>query len=79
MQVSDSIRELELLLDCLPHHKIQILEILVGLIRGYTETCYAAYRGIVQPEPEDKRLCSAAWLKDEDINRFLKSVFIISL
>ncbi|XP_073999429.1 exocyst complex component secretory 8 [Rhodnius prolixus] len=74
VQVSDSIRELELLLDCLPHHKIQILEILVGLIRGYTETCYAAYRGIVQPEPEDKRLCSAAWLKDEDINRFLKSL-----
>lgn len=74
VQVSDSIRELELLLDSLPHHKIQILEILIGLIRGYTETCYAAYRGIVQPEPEDKRLCSAAWLKDEDINRFLKSL-----
>lgn len=40
----------------------------------FRDTCQAAYRGIVQPHPEDRRICSAAWLKDEDINRFLKSL-----
>jgi hypothetical protein len=28
----------------------------------------------VQPDSEDKRICSAAWLKDEDISRFIKWV-----
>lgn len=40
----------------------------------FRDTCHAAYRGIVQPHPEDRRICSAAWLKDEDISRFLKSL-----
>lgn len=45
-----------------------------GLLKCYRETCQAAYRGIVQPETEDKRIYSVAWLKDEDISRFLKSL-----
>ncbi|CAH1408099.1 unnamed protein product [Nezara viridula] len=73
-QVSNALKELETLLDSLPRHKIEVLEILVNLIKNFVETCSAAYRGIIQPEPEDKRLCSAAWLKDEDISRFLKSL-----
>lgn len=73
-QVSSAIKELEMLLDSLPKHRHEILEILVNLIKNFVETCNAAYRGIIQPEPEDKRLCSAAWLKDEDISRFLKSL-----
>ncbi|XP_025829668.1 exocyst complex component 4 isoform X3 [Agrilus planipennis] len=43
-------------------------------LREYRETCHAAYQGIVQPHSEDRRICSAAWLKDEDISRFLKSL-----
>lgn len=46
-----------------------------SLLKTYRETCQAAYRGIVQPETEDKRIYSVAWLKDEDISRFLKYVF----
>lgn len=42
------------------------------LLGKYRENCQAAYRGIVQPETEDKRIYSVAWLKDEDICRFLK-------
>ena len=34
----------------------------------------AAYRGVVQPESEDKRIISAEWAKDEDIARFLKAL-----
>ncbi len=34
----------------------------------------AAYRGVVQPESEDKRIISAQWAKDDDIARFLKAL-----
>jgi exocyst complex component 4 len=36
------------------------------------EICLAAYRGLVQPESEDKRIISTQWAKDEDISRFLR-------
>jgi exocyst complex component 4 len=29
------------------------------------EICGAAYRGLVQPDAEDKRIISAQWAKDE--------------
>ena len=32
------------------------------------------FRGLVQPDAEDKRIISAQWAKDEDISRFLKSL-----
>jgi len=38
----------------------------------FQEICLAAYRGVVQPESEDKRIISAQWAKDEDIARFLR-------
>ena len=40
------------------------------MLCSYSETCQEAYRGLVQPE--DKRVISATWAKDEDINRFLR-------
>ena len=40
----------------------------------FKEICGAAYRGLVQPDAEDKRIISAQWAKDEDISRFLKSL-----
>lgn len=72
VQVSDAVQDLEALLDSLPCHKSDVLDILIKLIRSYAETCGAAYRGIVHPGSEDKTLCSVSWLKDEDISRFLK-------
>ena len=44
------------------------------MLYSYSETCQAAYRGLVQPDSEDKRVISATWAKDEDINRFLRSL-----
>ena len=38
------------------------------------EICLAAYRGVVQPDSEDKRIISAQWATDEDISRLLKSL-----
>ena len=43
-----------------------------NMLFRYSETCQAAYRGLVQPDSEDKRVISATWAKDEDINRFLR-------
>ena len=40
----------------------------------FQEICLAAYRGVVQPESEDKRIISAQWATDEDISRLLKSL-----
>lgn len=58
----------------LPNYTEELLKAVCGLLKSYRETCQAAYRGIVQPETEDKRIYSVAWLKDEDISRFLKSL-----
>ncbi|KAG1676104.1 Exocyst complex component 4 [Nymphon striatum] len=50
----------------------EFLELMCSVLRSYKETCLDAYRGIVQPESEDKRIISATWAKDEDISRLLK-------
>ncbi|CAG9772580.1 unnamed protein product [Ceutorhynchus assimilis] len=68
------IREWKAVLQALPLYSEKIAEYSVKALKEYKDTCVAAYRGIVQPHSEDKRICSAAWLKDEDINRFLKSL-----
>lgn len=48
------------------------------MLLRYCETCQAAYRGLVQPDSEDKRVISATWAKDEDIHRFLRYFSISS-
>lgn len=48
------------------------------MLLRYSETCQAAYRGLVQPDSEDKRVISATWAKDEDIHRFLRSLFLFA-
>ncbi|KAL1506092.1 hypothetical protein ABEB36_005520 [Hypothenemus hampei] len=72
--VERCIREWKAVLHALPLYSEKIAEYSIKALKEYKDTCYAAYRGIVQPHSEDKRICSAAWLKDEDINRFLKSL-----
>ena len=37
----------------------------------------AAYRGVVQPESEDKRIISAEWAKDEGKYLFQICIYII--
>lgn len=72
--VERCMREWKAILHSLPLYSEKIAEYSVKALREYKDTCYAAYRGIVQPHSEDRRICSAAWLKDDDINRFLKSL-----
>lgn len=66
------ITETKCLIQDLPNYSDDLLKMVCSLLKTYRETCQAAYRGIVQPESEDKRIYSVAWLKDEDISRFLK-------
>ena len=44
----------------------------------FQEICLAAYRGVIQPESEDKRIISAQWAKDEDIARFLRLFLLLT-
>ncbi|XP_069698515.1 exocyst complex component 4 isoform X1 [Periplaneta americana] len=72
--VERCIQDLRELMQALPAYAEHFLSIICNILHNYRETCQAAYRGIVQPDSEDKRICSAAWLKDEDISRFIKSL-----
>lgn len=72
--VENLIAETKQLIQDLPSYHEDLLKNVCALLKTYRETCQAAYRGIVQPETEDKRIYSVAWLKDEDISRFLKTL-----
>ncbi|XP_052870201.1 exocyst complex component 4 [Anopheles cruzii] len=72
--VETRIAETKKLIQDLPTYSDELLKMVCSLLKTYRETCQAAYRGIVQPETEDKRIYSVAWLKDDDITRFLKSL-----
>ncbi|XP_055693526.1 exocyst complex component 4 [Lutzomyia longipalpis] len=72
--VESRIRETSNLIQDLPNYSEDLLKMICALLKTYRETCQAAYRGIVQPETEDKRIYSVAWLKDDDISRFLKTL-----
>lgn len=72
--VEGKIRETKKLIHDLPHYSEDLLKNVCSLLKTYRETCQAAYRGIVQPETEDKRIQSVTWLADEDISRFLKTL-----
>jgi len=66
------ISETKKLIQDLPNYSDDLLKMVCSLLKTYRENCQAAYRGIVQPETEDKRIYSVTWLKDDDISRFLK-------
>lgn len=72
VMVERQLAETKTLIQDLPHYSDELLKMVCALLKTYRETCQAAYRGIVQPDAEDKRIYSVAWLKDDDINRFLK-------
>lgn len=74
VMVESRIRETSNLIQDLPNYSEDLLKMICALLKTYRETCQAAYRGIVQPETEDKRIYSVAWLKDDDISRFLKTL-----
>ncbi|KRK03962.1 uncharacterized protein Dyak_GE24140, isoform I [Drosophila yakuba] len=74
VMVERRLMETRNLIQDLPCYSEDLLKMVCALLKAYREICQAAYRGIVQPDSEDKRIYSVAWLKDEDISRFLKTL-----
>ena len=74
VSVKQSIDELNRYMRTLPLYCEHFLTMICNMVMQYKEICLAAYRGVVQPESEDKRIISAQWAKDDDIARFLKSL-----
>merc|ERR1712227_654594 len=74
VNVWKSISDLGEMMTTLPLYSHHFLTIMCNILMQYKEICGAAYKGLVQPDAEDKRIISAQWAKDEDISRFLKSL-----
>ncbi|KAJ8682074.1 hypothetical protein QAD02_017866 [Eretmocerus hayati] len=74
VKVEQCVAELRLLMIALPLQGEHFCTLALNVLHNYRETCYNAYRGIVQPDRHDRTICSATWLKDEDIIRFIKSL-----
>ncbi|XP_004536928.1 exocyst complex component 4 [Ceratitis capitata] len=72
--VERRLQETKILIQELPCYSDDLLKMVCALLKTYREIAQAAYRGVVQPDSEDKRIYSVAWLKDEDISRFLKTL-----
>ncbi|XP_065289302.1 exocyst complex component 4 isoform X2 [Dermacentor albipictus] len=72
--VDQSLQGLQELMQALPMYVEHFLSLACTILYNYKQTSQVAYRGIVQPESEDKRIISATWAKDEDISRFLMSL-----
>merc|ERR1712223_212153 len=74
VDIKKSIDDLSKYMKTLPLYSEHFLTMICNMVMQYKEICLAAYRGVVQPESEDKRIISAEWAKDEDIARFLKAL-----
>ena len=74
VDIKKSIDDLNNYMKTLPLYSEHFLTMICSMVMQYKEICLAAYRGVVQPESEDKRIISAQWAKDEDIARFLKAL-----
>lgn len=72
MNVERNIGEWRNVLKALPLFSEDIVINLCVTLKIFKDACLATYQNIVQPHSEDRHICSAAWLKDEDISRFLK-------
>ena len=70
VNVWKSISDLGEMMTTLPLYSQHFLTIVCKILMQYKEICGAAYRGLVQPDAEDKRIISAQWAKDEDISRY---------
>uniref|UniRef100_A0A6A7G535 Exocyst complex component Sec8 n=4 Tax=Hirondellea gigas TaxID=1518452 RepID=A0A6A7G535_9CRUS len=72
--VWECLEELSVLMSSIPSSAHHFVSMMCNCLLNYRETCQAAYRGITQPDSEDKRVISATWAKDEDISRFLRDL-----
>ena len=72
--IKNAIDDLFRYMNTLPLYSDQFLINICNIVMHYKEISQAAYRGVIQPDSEDKRIISAQWAKDEDISRYLRSL-----
>ncbi|KAL7287624.1 hypothetical protein TKK_0018269 [Trichogramma kaykai] len=74
VKVQQCVLEIRSLMISLPFQGEHFCTLALNILHNYRETCQNTYRGIVQPDRHDRSICSATWLKDDDISRFIKSL-----
>merc|ERR550534_3094346 len=72
VSVESSFQELRSLMKGMPAYGVQFLSMAARVLQDYKDTCFAHYKSLVMADSDDKRIISANWAKDEDINRFLR-------
>ena len=72
VSVESSFQELRSLMKGMPAYGVQFLSMAARVLQDYKDTCFAYYKSLVMADSDDKRIISANWAKDEDINRFLR-------
>ncbi|KAJ8025994.1 Exocyst complex component 4 [Holothuria leucospilota] len=71
-RVDKAVGSLKQLISALPAYSDQLLNMVVKILKEYKDNCMAMYQGVVQPEPEDRCIISASWVKDDGINQCLR-------
>lgn len=72
--VARSLQDLCDLMSDLPDYAEQFLNMICKILQDYLVVCHSAYQAFVTPNSDEKRVISANWVKDDDINRFLRSL-----
>ncbi|XP_008550620.1 exocyst complex component 4 [Microplitis demolitor] len=74
VKVEQCLAELRALMIALPLQGEHFCTLALNILHNYRETCQSAYRNITLSGSEERKICSGAWLKDDDISRFIKSL-----
>jgi exocyst complex component 4 len=58
----------------LPDYSDQFVNMICKILQDYLDACHLAYQDCVSGLSEERRSTSASWVKDDDINRLLRSL-----
>jgi len=72
VSVESSFQELRSLMKGMPTYGVQFLSMAARVLQDYKDTCFNYYKSLVMADDDNKKITSANWAKDEDINRFLR-------
>lgn len=62
------------LMSYMPDYSTRFMNLICKTLQDYLLVCQASYKDCINPDFEEKKIISAMWVKDKDINRFLRSL-----
>eukprot|EP00794_Sanderia_malayensis_P005498 gene5499-6183_t len=76
VSIVNAIEELSSIMKSMPVYTNDFLDIIAQILHEYLATCRESYKSLVLREEAGKpsNIFSASWAKDEDINRYLKTL-----